>query len=189
MLFLVNNEIGLIIFCFVMLTILQYIVLKLYILVVVQLLSHFRFFVTPWTAAHQASLSLTISWSLPKFMFIALVMPSSHLIFWCPLLLPSIFPSIRDFSKELSLLIRWPKYWSFSVSSSSEYSGLISLKIDWFDLLAAQGTLRSLLLRHSSKILRCSAFFMAQLSQLVHDHWEDHSLDYMDICRQSNICL
>jgi len=101
--------------------------------------SHVQLFVSPWTTAHQASLSITNSWSLPKFMSIALVMPSSHRILCCPLLLlPSIFPSIRDFSNELSVHIRWPKYWSFSfsISPSSEYSGLISLKIDWFDLLA-----------------------------------------------------
>ena len=117
-------------------------------IVVVQSPSHVQLFVTPWTAARQASISLTISWHLPKFIFIALVMASSHLIIWCPLLLlPSIFPSIRDFSNESSVHIRWPKYWSFSfsISPSSEYSGLISLKIDWFDLLAVQGTFGSLL--------------------------------------------
>ena len=109
------------------------------VVVVVQLPSHVQVLVTPWTAASQASLSLSISPNLPRFMFIASVMLSSHLILWCPvLLLPSIFPSIRDFSNELSVHIRWPKYWSFSfsISPSSEYSGLISLKIDWFDLLA-----------------------------------------------------
>ena len=119
---------------------------------VVQLSSCVWLFVTPWTAACQSSLSLTISWSLPKFMFVALVMPSSHIIFWYPLLLlPSIFSSIRDFSNELFVHIWWPKYWSFSfsISPSSEYSGLISLKIHWFDLLALQGTLRSLLQHHS----------------------------------------
>ena len=133
--------------------------------VVVQMLSCVRLFVTRWTAAHQASLSPTISWSLPKFMFIALVMPSSHLILWCPLLLlPSIFPSIRDFSNELSVCIRWSKYWSFNfnISPSSEFSGLISLKIDWFDLFALQGTFRSLLQHHSSKasILWRSALYV-----------------------------
>ena len=115
-------------------------------------------------------LSFPISQSLPKFMFIASVMSPSHLIFWCPLLLlPSMFPSIRDFSNESAALIRWPKYWSFnfSISPSNQYSGLISLKIDWFDLLAVQGTLRSLLQHHSSKasVIQRSAFFMVQLSQ------------------------
>ena len=133
----------------------------------VQLLSHVHFFVTPWTAAGQASLSITNSWSLLKFMSLKLVMPSNHL---CrPLLLPpSVFPSIRGFSNESVLLIRWPKYWSFSfrISPSNEHSGLISFKIDWFDLLAVQGTLKSPLQHHSSKtsILRCSAFFVVQLS-------------------------
>ena len=118
----------------------------------------------------KASLSLTISQSLHKFMSITLVMPSSHLILWHPLLLlPSIFPSIRDFSSESALPIRWPEYWnfSFSISPSSEHSGLICFKIDWLDLLAVQGALRSLLQHHSSKasILWHSAFFMVQLSQ------------------------
>ena len=105
----------------------------------VQLVSCVQLFATPWTAACQVCLSLTITWSLPKFMLIALVMPSSHLILWHPpILLPSIFPSIRDYSNESSVHIRWPKYWSFSftISPSSEYSGFICLKIDWFDLLA-----------------------------------------------------
>ena len=110
------------------------------IVVVVQLLSPVQLFVTPWTAARQASLSLTISWGLPKFMSIALEMPSSHLILCHPLLLlPSLFPSIRDFSNKSAVGIKWPKYWSFSISSSTKYSGLISLKIDWFELLAVQG--------------------------------------------------
>ena len=138
--------------------------------VVVQSCSCVQLFAIPWTAVHQASLSLTISQSLPKFMFIASVIPSSHLILWCPfLLLPSIFPSIRDFSNDPAVHIRWPKYWSFSfsISPSNEYSELISFKIDWFDLLAIQGTLRSLLQHHSSKasITWFSAFFMVQLSQ------------------------
>ena len=110
---------------------------------VVQLFSCVRLFVTSWTAAHHASLPLTISWSLPRFMSIVSVMPSSHLIIWLPLLLPSVFPSIRDFSNESTICIRWPKYWSFNftISPSNEYSGLISFKINWFDLLAVQGTL------------------------------------------------
>ena len=140
----------------------------LFILVVVRLLSCVWLFAIPWTAALQASLSFTIFWSLHKLMSIESVMSSNHLIFCYPLLLPSIFPSIRVFSSELALPIRWPKYWSFSfsISPSNEYSGLISFRIDWFDLLAFQGTLKSLLQHHSSKasILRHSVFFMVQLS-------------------------
>ena len=121
----------------------------------------------PWTAAHQASLSPTISRSLPKFMSIASVMPSSHLIL-CHLLflLPSIFPNTRVFSSESALCIRWPEYWSFSISPSSEYSGLSSFRTDGFDFLAVQGTFKSLLQLHGSKpsILRHSAAFMVQLS-------------------------
>ena len=114
----------------------------------VQLLSHVRLFVTPWTAAHRASLSITNSWSLLKLMSIALVMPSNHLILCHPLLLsPSIFPSIKIFSNESVLHIRWPKYWSFifNISPSNEYSELISFRMDWLYLLAVQGTLKSLL--------------------------------------------
>ena len=124
---------------------------------------------TPWTAAHQASLSFIISRSLLKLMSIGSVMPSNHLIL-CHhlLLLPSIFPSIRVFSNESVLRIRWPKYWSFSfnISTSNEYSGRISFRMDWFELLAVQGTLKSLLQHHNSKasILWHSSFFMAQLS-------------------------
>ena len=122
---------------------------------------------TPWTAVHQASLSFTISWSLLKLMSIESVMPSNHLILCRPLLLPpSIFPSIRVFSNESVLPIRWPKNWSFSIHPSTEYSGLISFRIDWLDLLAVQGTLKSLLQHNNLKtsILRRSAFFMVQLS-------------------------
>ena len=171
--------------------------------------SRVQLFTTPWTVAFQTSLSFTISLSLPKFMFIALVTPSSHLILWCPVfLLPSIFPSVRDFSwvlcshqfssvqsvmpsshlilcrpllllppippsirvfsKESTLRMRCPKYWSFSfsISPSKEHPGLISFRMDWLDLLAVQGTLKSLLQHHSSKalILQCSAFFTVQLS-------------------------
>ena len=131
------------------------------------LLSHVWLFVTPWTAVLQAPLSFTVSQSLLRFMSIELVMLSNHLTFCSPfLLLPSVFLSIRVFSSELVLHIRWPKYWSFSISPSSEYSGLIFFRIDWFDLLAIQGTLKSLLQHHSSKasILWCSAFFIVQLS-------------------------
>ena len=121
---------------------------------VVQLLSCVRLFATLWTAAHHASLSFTISHSLLKLLSIESVMPSNHLVLWHPLVLPaSIFPSIRVFSNELALRIRWPKYWSFSISPSNEYSGLISFRMDWLDLLAVQGTLKSLLQHHSSKAL------------------------------------
>ena len=134
----------------------------------VQLLSCVGLFVTPWTVARQASLSITNSWSLLILMSIKLVMPSNHLILFHPLLLPSILPSINVFSSKSVLRIRWPKYWSFSfsISPSNEYSGLISFRMDWFDLFAVQGTLKSLLQHHSSKasILWRSAFFMVQLS-------------------------
>ena len=135
----------------------------------VQTLSHVWLFATPWIAARQASLSITNSRSSLRFMSIESVMPSSHLILSHPLLLlPPIPPIIRVFSSESPLCIRWPKYWcfSFSISPSNEYSGLISFRIDWFDLLAVQGTLKSLLQHYSSKasILWRSAFFMVQLS-------------------------
>ena len=135
----------------------------------VHLLSHVWLFVTPWTAARQASLSITNSWSSPKPMSIEAMMPSNHLILCRPLLLlPSIFPSIRVFSNESALHIRCPKYWSlsFNISPSNEHPGLISFRMDWLDLLEVQGTLKSLLQHHSSKasIFRCSAFFIVQLS-------------------------
>ena len=140
-----------------------------FMVVVVQSLSRVQLFVIPWTAAHQASPSITISWSLLKFMSIESVMPSNHLVLCHPLLLlPSIFPNIRVLSSELALHIRWPKYWSFSfgISPSNEYSGLISFRIDWLDLLAVQRILKSLLQHQNSKasILQHSAFFMVQLS-------------------------
>ena len=123
---------------------------------------------TPWTAARQASLSITNSQSSPKLMCIKSVMPSNHLILWRPLLLPSTFPSIMVFSNESALHIRWPKYWSFSfnISPSNEHPGLISFRMDWLGLFAVQGSLKSLLQHHSSKasILQCSAFFIVQLS-------------------------
>ena len=133
------------------------------------MLCHAQLFVTAWTVACQDSLSITNSWSLFKLTSIELLMPSNHLILCCPLLLlPSIFPSIRVFSNESVLHIRWPKYWSFSISPSNECSGLISFRMDWLDLLAIQGTLKSLLQHHGSKasILQCSAFFIVQLSHL-----------------------
>ena len=157
----------------------------------VPLLSFVLLFATPWTAACQASLSITNSQRLPKLMSIELVMPSNHLILCCPLLLPSVFPSIRVFSHESALPIRWPQYLSFSfnVSPSSEHPGLISFSMDWLDLLAVQGTLKSLLQHHSSKasILRCSAFFIVQLSTPIHDYWKNHSLDQTGLCWQSNV--
>ena len=135
----------------------------------VQSLSCVLLFATPWTAARQASMSITNSWTLLKLMSIESVMPSNHLILCCSLLLPPlIIPSIRVFSYESVLHIRWPKYWGFRfrISASNEYSGLISFRMDWLDLLAVQGTLKSLFQHHSSKasILRCSAFFVVQLS-------------------------
>ena len=146
-----------------------------------QSLSRVRLFETPWITACQASLSITNSRSAPKLMSIELVMPSSHLILCRPLLLlPPIPPSIRVFSNKSTLRMRWPKYWSFSfsISPSNEHPGLISCRMDWLDLLAVQGTLRSLLQHHSSKasILQHSAFFKVQLTS-IHDHWKNHSLD------------
>ena len=149
----------------------------------VQSLSCVLFFATPWTAAHQASLSITNSQSLLKLRSIELVMPFNHLILCCPLLLlPSIFPSIMVFSNDSVLCIRWPKAWSFSfsISPSNEYSGLISFRIDWFDLLAVQGTLKSLLQHHSQK----HEFFSVQLSlwsnshTSILDYWKNLSFDY-----------
>ena len=136
------------------------------------MLSHVQLFATPWIIAHQASLSITNSRSLPKPMSIDLVMPSNHLILCHPLLLlPPIPPSIRVFSRESALHIRWPKYWSFSfrISPSNEHPGPISFRIDWLDLLAAQESLKSLLQHHSSKasILQHSAFFLVQFSHLT----------------------
>ena len=149
----------------------------------VKLLNCVQFFATPWTVAHQAPLSSTISWSLFKLMSIDesyLVMSSNHLILCHPLLLlPSIFPSIRVFSKDLALCIRWPKYWSFSISPSNEYSGLILLQIDWFDLLAVQGTLKSLLPTPQFKSINSCAlsFLYSPTLTSIHDCWKNHSFD------------
>ena len=147
----------------------------------VQSLSRARIFATPWTATQQAYVSITNTWSLLKLTSIESVMPSNHLILCCPLLLPpSVFPSIRVFFNESVLHIRWPKYWSFSfsISPSNEYPGLISFRINWLDLLAVQGTLKSLLQHHRSKasILWRSAFFIVQLTS-IHDYWKNHSFD------------
>ena len=149
----------------------------------VQSLSHVRLLATPWTAAHQASVSITNnSWSLPKLMSFESVMPSNHLIFCHPhLLLLSTFPSIRVFSNESPLSIRWPKYWSFSfnISHSSEHLGLVSFRMDRLDLLAIQGTLKSLLQHDSSKAINSSAlsFLYSPTLTSIHDYWTNHSLD------------
>ena len=155
-------------------------------------MSYVWLFGNPWTAACQTPLSSTISQSLLKFMSVELVMLSNHLILCCPLfLLPSVFPRIRVSSSELALCISWQKYWSFSfgTSPSNEYSGLISFRIDWFDLLAVQGILKSLLQHHSSKasILWHSAFFMDQLSQPYTTTGKKHTFDQMDLCWQSDV--
>ena len=151
--------------------------------------SHVWLFTTLWTVACQASLSFTISQSLLKLMAIESMMPSNHLILLSPS--PAFNLSQHQvFSKELALPIRWPEYWSFnfSISPSNEYSGLISCRIDWFDLLAVQGTLKSLLQHHSLKgsILWRLAFFMVLLTS-VYDYWKNHTFDYTDICRQSGV--
>ena len=151
--------------------------------------SRVRLFVTPWTTARQASLSFTISRSLIKLMSTESVMPTNHLILCHPLLLlPSIFPNMRVFSNESALHIRWPKYWSFSfsISPSNEYPGLISLSMDWLDLLAVQGTLKSLLQHHSSKtwIFWPSAYFVVTF---IHDSWKSRSFDCRDLSWQSNV--
>ena len=156
----------------------------------VQSLSRVWLFATPWTAAHQASLSITNSWSPPKPTSIELVMPSNHLILCHPfLLLPSIFPSIRAFSNESALHISWPKYWSFSfnINPSNEHPGLISFKKDWLALLAVQGTLNSLLQHHSLKAYNCTltvydnslalSFLHHPTLTSIHDHWKNHSPD------------
>ena len=142
----------------------------------VQSLSHVQLFATPWSAAHQTFLSITNSRSLPKPMSIVLVMPSNHFILCHPfLLLPSIFPSIRVFSNESALCTRWPKYWSFSfnISPSNEHPGLISFRTDWLDLLAVQGTLKSLLQHHSLAL----SFIYSPTLTSIHDYWKNHSLD------------
>ena len=158
--------------------------------IVVQSLSHVQLFVTLWTATHQASLSFTISRPFRKLMSIKSVMPSNCLILCRSLLLPSIFPCIKVFYNESALCIRWPKYWSFSlsISPSNEYSGLISFRSDWFHLLGVQGTLKSLL-RHPNlkvSILEHSAFLGSTLTS-IHDYWKNHSFDYTDFCLQSDV--
>ena len=160
-------------------------------LFIIKLLSFVWLFMTSWTAPCQDSLFITLSQSLLKIMSTELVMLSNHLIFCCPiLLLPSVFPRMKVFSNELALCTRWPKCWSysFSISPSNEYSDLISFKIDGFDLLAFEGTFKSLL-HHSSKasIFPCSAFFMVQLSDPYSSTGKKHSFDYPDLCQQSDV--
>ena len=161
-------------------------------MIVVQSLSHVQLIMIPWTAAYQASLSPTIPQSLPKLMSTELVMLSNHLILCCSLfLLQSIFPSIRVFSSESAVLIRGPKYWSFSfsISLSNEYSGLISFRMDWFDLHAVHKTLKRLLQHHSSKasIFQCSVFFVGPTLSSTHDYWKNHSFDYAHLCWQRDV--
>jgi len=160
--------------------------------VAVQSLSRVRLFVTPWSAARQASLSLTICWSLLRLKSIELVMPSKHLILCHPLLfLPSVFPSTRVFSNELVLPIKWSKYWSFSfsISPSNEYSGLISFRIDWLDLLAvprdSQESSPAPEFKSINSLALC--FLYGPTPTSVHDYWKDHSLNYTDLCQQSDV--
>ena len=155
---------------------------RIHVVVSVELLTCVQLFVIPRITARQASLSFTICWSFLRFMSIELEMLSKHLILCHPLLLlPSIFSSIRVFSNESALQIRWPNYWSlsFSISPSNEYSGLISFRIDWFDLLVVQGTLKSLLQHHS---LKASILLYGPTITSIHDYWKHHSFHYMDLC-------
>ena len=159
----------------------------------VQSLIHVQLFAIPRTAARQASLSFSISRSMWKLKSIESMRPSNHLILCCPLLLPSIFPSIRVFSNKSALCIRWPKYWSFSFSirPSYKYSGLISFRINWFDLPAVQGSLKSFIQNYSSKasIFRCSVFFIVQLSHPYMTTGNKPSFDYSDLCQWSNVSV
>ena len=156
--------------------------------VVFQVLSHIQLFATPYTAPCQASLFLTISQSLLKLMSIESVMPSNHLVLCHPLLLPSTFPSIRVVSNESALRIRWPKYWSCIISPSSEYSGLISFRIDWLDLCSPRDSQESSP-TPQFKTINSSLFSLLYSPTVtsIHDHWKNHSIDYMDLCRQSNL--
>ena len=153
----------------------------------VQSLSCAQLFATPWTVAHQASLSITNSQRLLKLMSIKSEMPSNHLIHCHPLLLPSVFPSIRVFSNESVLRIRQSKFLSFrfNISPSNEYSRLIFFRMDWLDLLAVQGTLKSLLQHHSSK----ATILCGPTLTSIHNYWKNHSFDYMDLCWQSNVSV
>ena len=148
--------------------------------ILVQSLSRVQLFATPWTAAHQTSPSFTISQSLLILMSIELTMPSNHLILCCPLPLPSISPSIRVFSNELALRIRWPKYWSYSISPSNEYSELISFRVDWFDFLAVQETQESSPAPQFKSISPSAFSLYCPSLKSIHDYWKNHSFDYMD---------
>ena len=155
----------------------------------VQSLSRVWHYATPWIAARQASLSITNSWSLLKLMSIESMMPSNDLILCHPLLLlTSILPSIKVFSSESALLIRWPKYWSFSINPSNEYSGLISFRIGWFDRLAVQGILKSLLQHHNIKasILRQLSLLHGPTLTSIHDWWKNHNFYYRNLCCQGS---
>ena len=158
-------------------------------MVVIQLLSHVWLFAALWTTAHQAFLCLILFQSLLKFMSIELMMPSNYLILCHPLLLlPSVSSSIMFFFNESALCISWPKYWSFSISPSNEYSGLISFRIYWFDLIV-QGTLKSLLQHHSLKasILQHFNLFYGLTFTSMHDYWENHRFAYMNLCQKSDV--
>ena len=158
-----------------------------YIFSSVQLLSRVQLFGTPWTTTHQASLSITNSQKLLKLMSVKSVMPSNHLILCCPLL-SSVFPSIRVFSNESVLHIRWPKYWSFSISPSNEYSALICFKMGWFDPFVVQGTQESSP-TPQFKTINSSAlsFLYGPTITSIHDYWKNHSFDETEICWQSNV--
>ena len=164
----------------------QFLILVIILVAVVQLLNCVRLFATPWTVARQASLSFTFP-SLLKLMSIESVMLLNHLSFLSSSPLPAFFPSIRIFSNELALCIRWPKYWSFSISPSNEYSGLISNRTDWFDFLQSKGLSRVF----SSSIVQKHQFFGAQpcgpALTSVHDYWKNRSYDYMDFCWQNDV--
>ena len=159
----------------------------------VQSLSRVWLFMTPWTAARQASLSFTISRRLCKLKSIESVMPSNHLVLCRPLFLPSIFPRNRVFSNESGLRIRWPKYWSFifSISPSNEYSGLISFRMDWLDLLVVQGTLKESSPTSQFKSINSSglSFLYSPTLTSIHDYWKNHSFDWTNLCWQSNVSV
>ena len=148
-------------------------------------------FATPWTAARQASLSIAISWSLLKLMSIESVMPSNHLLYYPLLFLPSIFPSIKVFSNESVLRIRWPKFWSFSfsISPSNEYSGLVSFRIDWFELLAVQGTFKSLLQHQSTNNSSAFSLLYGPTLTSMHDHWKNHTGLYGPLSPKWFLCF